>query len=223
MMYLFEQKSNNPIAPSWYYWISQNNIFTKSICEEAKSILLFEEQNILEQTVNKVKSDGGTGLGLDSITSRYMHYNVLNWKYNFIKILRNEIHKSLDEYLKPYQKNFKCNEYYIKSWFNVLRKEELITRHHHADHSHTFLGGHLTICTKDTHTYYENPYNNEIFKIKNNPGDLVLFPNWIKHWTDRYLGDDVRISIAMDITYKDAIDSIPYYPGKEFVNYYILK
>ena len=54
-------------------------------------------------------------------------------------------------------------------------------------------------------------------------GDLTLFPNWIKHWTDSYEGNDVRISIALDVSYKKAIDNMPDYPGKDKIEYCILK
>lgn len=221
MMYLFEQKSKNPIAPKWRYFIMQENIFNIDECGEIKSLLILEEDKILKETVDKVKNDGGTGLGETSITSRYMHYNVLNFNYGFVEKLRIRLRDCIKTYMQQYE-DFSCTEYYIKSWFNVLRKNQYISKHHHADHPHTFLGGHLTICTENTSTYYEHPFTQEVFKIKNNSGDLILFPNWIKHWTDQYTGDDFRISIAMDITYKNAIDSIPYYPGKEFVNYYVI-
>lgn len=221
-IFKFEQRSNNPIAPSWCYFIGQNSIFSPDDCEEIKSLLLMEEERILEETKDKVKNDAGTGLGTDSVTSRYAHYNVLNWDYQFVDKLKIGLLKTLNGYLSVYD-NCGYDEYYIKSWFNVLRKDQSISKHHHADHPNTFLGAHLTICTEETSTYYEHPFTQETFKIENTPGDLTLFPNWIKHWTDEYQGNCVRISVAMDITYKEAIDSIPYYPGKELIDYCILK
>ena len=217
----FKQKPNNPIAPSWCYFIGQNSVLSFDECEKVKPILLNEEEKILEYTKDKIKNDAGTGLGLDSITSRYVHYNVLNWDYDFVQSLRERISNTIHGYLNTCE--FERDEYYVQSWFNVLRKGQYISKHHHADHPDTFLGGHLTICTEETSTYYENPFTQQIFKVKNEPGILTLFPNWIKHWTDEYHGDCVRISIAMNITYKDAINNIPNYPGKELTKYCILK
>lgn len=221
-IYEFKQIANNPIAPSWNYFIGRNSIFSYDECKEIKSILLTEEKKILQDTINKIKNDGGTGLGNGSITSRYIHFNVLNWDYKFVEILRSGILKSVNEYLSVYE-NYCCDEYYIKSWFNVLRKDQSISRHHHADHPDTFLGGHLTICTENTSTFYEHPFTNQSIQIKNKPGDLILFPNWIKHWTDTYQENDVRISIAMDISYKESIHNSPEYLGKDLVNYFVLK
>lgn len=217
----FKQNSNNPIAPSWCYFIGQNSVLPLDECDSIKSILLSEEKKIILETEDKIKNDAGTGLGLNSVTSRYVHYNILNWNYDFIEPLKGGISDTIYRYLDVC--NFKRNEYYVQSWFNVLRKGQHISKHHHADHSDTFLGGHLTICTEETSTYYENPFTQQIFKVKNEPGILTLFPNWIKHWTDEYHGDCVRISIAMNITYKEAIDNIPNYPGKELTKYCILK
>jgi len=227
-LYKFKQISDNKVAPSWSYFISIDNVYSLDECREIKKILLEKEEHLLHETGQNLNQDiqsgiirdGGTGLGTDSITSRFIYFNVLNWKYNFSNKLRDKLKKNIEFYLHQYELSY--DEYYVKCWFNVLRNGQKILKHHHSDHPYTLIGGHLTICTKDTHTYYENPFTNQVAKIENTIGDLTLFPNWIKHWTDPYEGDDVRISIAMDVTYKKAIDNMPDYPGKNKIEYCIL-
>lgn len=227
-LYKFEQVADNKVAPSWVYFISIDNVYSVDECKEIKKILLTKETDLLQKTNQNLDQDiqsgiirdGGTGLGNSSITSRFIYFNLLNWNYDFCNKLKKKLKQNIKFYLQQYDLSY--DEYYVKCWFNVLRKDQKILKHHHSDHPYTLIGGHLTICTQNTHTYYENPFNNEVVKIENTVGDLTLFPNWIKHWTDPYKGDDVRISIAMDVTYKKALDNMPHYPGKEKIEYCIL-
>jgi hypothetical protein len=228
-LYKFEQIPDNKVAPSWSYFIGIDNIFTFNECDEIKNILLDKEISLLNETNQNLDQDiesgiirdGGTGLGNSSITSRFIYFNVLNWDYDFSNKLKKHLNQSIKIYLQQYELSY--DECYVKCWFNVLRNGQKILKHHHSDHPYTLIGGHLTICTQETHTYYENPFTNEVAKIKNTIGDLTLFPNWIKHWTDSYEGNDVRISIALDVSYKKAIDNMPDYPGKDKIEYCILK
>jgi hypothetical protein len=64
------------------------------------------------------------------------------------------------------------------------------------------LSGHL--CVKvdgSTNTYYERT------PIQNKNGQMILFPSTLLHWTDRYIGNEERITIAFDIYSKKLYDN----------------
>ena len=144
---------------------------------------------------NKTITDYNTGLGFNSLTSRAYHFNVLNW-YG-VRSLRKCIKKSFNCYTKENHQSI-----YVQCWANVLRKGEKILSHNHRDYENLpfpRISGNLVIYSDTlTHTFYDgSPIENEI-------GRLVLFPSDVYHWTDTYLGNSERITIAFDIkTYSD--------------------
>ena len=137
-----------------------------------------------------VKTDGQTGLGYDSLTSRFYHFNILRW-FNTNQ-LKKEIRKGYESY--TYVKN---TPLFVQCWANVMRKGDRINPHTHMDvivsplHS---LSGHLCVKVDDsTSTYYDgNP-------ICNVNGEMTFFPSTMMHWTNTYLGDSERITVAFDI------------------------
>tara|TARA_B100000073_G_C23607197_1_gene522955 strand:- start:57 stop:650 length:594 start_codon:yes stop_codon:yes gene_type:complete len=142
-------------------------------------------------------TDGKTGLGTNSLTSRFYHFNVLSWFGT--RKLKKYIKKGYEQY-----NNVKNAPIYVQCWANVMRKGDMIKAHTHASlglsplHS---LSGHL--CVKvdgSTNTYYKGT------PIQNKNGQMILFPSTISHWTDRYMGDDERITIAFDIISKELFD-----------------
>ncbi len=142
-------------------------------------------------------TDGGTGLGTNSLTSRFYHFNVLSWFGT--RKLKKYIRKGYEQY-----NDVKNAPIYVQCWANVMRKGDVIKAHKHMDsdlsplHS---LSGHL--CVKvdgSTNTYYERT------PILNRNGQMVFFPSTFSHWTDRYMGDDERITIAFDVYSKEWFD-----------------
>ena len=143
------------------------------------------------------KTDGDTGLGYDSLTSRFFHFNVLNWLNT--SQLRKEIRKGYESY-----NNLKNTPLFVQCWANVMRKGDRIKPHTHHDFNLNTLdglSGHL--CVKvdgSTNTYYGGK------PIQNKNREMTFFPMNLSHWTDRYEGDDVRITVAFDIHNKKWFD-----------------
>ena len=137
-----------------------------------------------------VYSDGNTGLGSNSLTSRFYHFNVLKWWGT--KILRKEIRRGYEIYSEVKNKPL-----YVQCWANVLRKGEQIRSHVHAvdpilpQHA---LSGHLNVQVDKVCSTY---YGDEALLNKN--GQLVIFPIHLPHHTDQYMGDSERITVAFDI------------------------
>ena len=141
-------------------------------------------------------TDGSTGLGYESLTSRFSHFNVLEWwgTKKLKKIIK-----------KNYQKYFESNisPIYVQCWANVMRKGQQIKPHSHRDDESTryysALSGNLVIdVDEESYTFYENT------PIVNKIGRMVLFPSNITHHTSLYNGSSVRVTVAFDIrNYKD--------------------
>jgi|TARA_B100000902_G_scaffold128583_1_gene127868 hypothetical protein len=160
--------------------------FTKQILKNESKI----KQKYPPTNRNNVKTDGGTGLGYDSLTSRFYHFNILNWLNT--KQLKKEIRKGYESYT-----NVKNTPLYVQCWANVMRKGDKIKPHAHMDENinplHA-LSGHL--CVKvdgSTNTYYGGK------PVCNVNGEMTFFPSTMAHWTNTYLGDNERITVAFDI------------------------
>ena len=159
----------------------------------AKQILK-NEQKIIKKypptNYKNIKTDGETGLGYDSLTSRYFHFNVLKW-FN-TKQLKKEIIKGYESYT-----NLKNTPLFVQCWANVMRKGDRIKPHVHANQNispHHYLSGHL--CVKvdgSTNTYYNG------MPLCNVNGEMIFFPATTPHWTNVYMGDSERITVAFDI------------------------
>ncbi len=165
------------------------------------SRVLRNENKILEKypptDYFKHISDGGTGLGKNSLTSRFYHFNVLSWFGT----------RKLKKYIKEGYNKFngvKNAPVYVQCWANVMRKGDTIKPHAHMDeniNSLHALSGHL--CVKvdgSTSTYYDGR------PLQNVNGQMVFFPSTMTHWTDTYMGDSERITIAFDIYSKEWFD-----------------
>ena len=203
---LFNFKSltkKNYFAPEWNYYIIEDIIKDVNFKSFSK-FLIKKEKELLKITkpVNKESLDGYTGLGVNSITSRYDSFNVFNFKNKKILKIKKailKIHKKLLDHLNiEIPKNL-----WIQCWFNVMRKGESIKPHIHGTDPDTYLGGHICVQVENTHTNYINPVNQindpEIYYSKNEIGKITLFQNCIPHFTDIHNSDEERITIAFDL------------------------
>ena len=180
-----------------------------NVNELAKRIL-DNEPKILEKhpptNWNKtLYTDGGTGLGYNSLTSRSCHYNILDWEG--MESLRNEIRNGYELYT-----NIKDNPLYIQCWANVMRKGEKIQPHIHRPEyvePSQSMSGHLSVQVDgSTSTYYAGK------PILNKPGQMTFFSSIVSHWTNTYYGEKERITIAFDIVSKDLFDVDVYEEAK---------
>tara|TARA_R100001530_G_C4310353_1_gene152844 strand:+ start:371 stop:1003 length:633 start_codon:yes stop_codon:yes gene_type:complete len=209
-MKIFTFKSNPPLtpfAPQWDYSLGCENISNFIDCPKIASLILSKEKSIIGKfpAVKSSSIDGYTGLGPNSLTSRYGYYNLLEWPEKEIKILHDNIVKFHQKFLNGL--NIKIsNTILIKGWANVLRKGEKINPHLHSVQPHSYLSGHVTIQCDNTSTYYINPVNQlnepDVKQIKNVPGEITLFPTCVPHYTDLHNAPTERITIAFDLNIK---------------------
>ena len=174
---------------------------TKLDCKKLEEIILKKETEIIKKY--SPFGDGGTGLGLNSLTSRFNSFNVLKWSGT--KSLANAIKNGYEQY-----NSIKDKSIYVKCWANVMRKGQKISPHHHSfgnilpEH---YLCGTLIVKTDgSTSSFYDKNKS-----IKNHNGDINLFQSHVVHSTNPYVGDSERISINFDIYSQDyLINAVPW-------------
>ena len=202
---------NNFFAPEWNYFIAET--FIEDVDFNELSKFLLNKKNLILSLPNTMKnkiSDGYTGLGENSTTSRYDKYNVISWNDENIYKIKKNIIKFHKEFLNFFKLEIP-KETYIQCWINIMEKGEKINPHLHDVSPDTYLGGHICVKVKETYTNYINPIdqinNPEIYKSKNEIGKLTLFQNNIPHFTDIHNSNEVRITIAFDLSLKKITDN----------------
>ena len=189
-----------PFAPSYSYHFTNKEIFSKQECKEWNDYLLKQEKILLDKYKTAPMGDGGTGLGNNSITSRFPHYNLLNSDFYLIPELKIALLDGIKNILFISDNKEWKETLYTNCWFNVLRQTEGMKTHTHGCHKNTFYGFHLTINATETSTSYYNPINEaEFFHVPNKIGVLTLFPAIIPHGVNPNKYGTPRISIAGDI------------------------
>ena len=196
-------KSSLGLEIPYWYWKSEVLDFNK---KEAVSFLLKKEKEI----INKYPSleDGGTNLP-NTVSSRYQFYNFLKLESPALEGLQKHIIKNIKMCIDAFNiegskegKHIPTNDLWIICWYNVLRKNQKIGRHTHLPlgaAERSFLSGHLTIQAESTKTYYLTMCENYSWFIENIPGQVILFPTYMPHYTDETLSKSSRISVAFDV------------------------
>ena len=171
-------------------------------CVELSKLLLKKEPEIIKKYpptgFGGKFSDGNTGLGENSTTSRFYHYNVLNWEGT--DLLKKYIKLGYEEYT-----GLKDTAIYVKCWVNVMRKGDQIKPHQHAHidyKENNYLCGHFNAQVDGTtSTFYK--LNDHVEEMKNISGNITFFPSYVSHWTNLYNGNSQRITCAFDIKSKE--------------------
>jgi hypothetical protein len=204
-MEIINFKSNpktNFFAAEWSFWMLEDII--KGInFKELSKFLLKKEKEIITTTkpCNKESPDGYTGLGPNSITSRYEEFNLLKFNNKEIKKVKKAILKSHNLFLS----NLKIEhpkELWIQCWYNVMRKGEKINTHVHHTGNDSYLSGHLCVQVDNTSTkYFTSPdqiNDVSIYSSNNKTGKITIFQTFIPHFTDTHNSEKERITIAFD-------------------------
>ena len=189
-----------PFAPSYAHYLTDKKIFSEEECKEWNTYLLTQERILLDK-FRTTFTDGGTGLGGLSITSRYRDFNVLKFNFHLVERLKIEIFNGIRCLLDISGNTAWQDTLYANCWFNVLRQGEQMAMHSHGYHSNIFYGFHLNINVIETFTSYIHPikFQEDTFHVPNKIGYLTLFPCLVPHSVsmNRYITP--RITIAGDI------------------------
>jgi len=157
----FVSKASSPFAAQWRFLIAEQ-LNTGVDCSLLKEFLLEKEDEVLSIRTDQL-NDGGTGLGSDSTTARFLFYNVFSWKHPQIDKLKREIYRLYYQYIsycfpdnKLSSRDF--NGISANCWLNVMRKGDRIKIHQHGYHPSGYLIGHFCVSCSNTATVYVNPY-----------------------------------------------------------------
>jgi uncharacterized protein (TIGR02466 family) len=139
-------------------------------------------------------------------------------KYN-CKHLEARIYKAVDEYVKQSGWRGMCDGFVIKdSWINVMDEGDFHTLHCHP--GYTISGTYyFRVSDKQGSIRFNNP-NNLMFHcafpqgqispqttdIVPDDGDIILFPSWLVHGTQKNATKEQRISIAFNIDPVNPVD-----------------
>ena len=195
----------SPYAPTWDFRVGTSKC--DDIDVTSLSQFLLSKENEIKKLPSSVggngkMTDGNTGVGSNSTTSKFQHYNLLTWSHPEINKLKSNIAKNLFKY------NNECGnetpeEVYAVCWYNVLRFGQKINPHMHSTMPHCYLSGHFNVQVNNTSTCYMSPINQlndpEVIDIKNKNGDMTLFPSYIFHYTTPQYSFKPRITIAFDL------------------------
>lgn len=204
---------NNYFAPEWRFDFFETKLQDSKLIENLKILILEKEQEIIKK-YPYVEHDGGTGLGLDSLTARFPYFNVFTWTEEPFVAFQNFVKEEYLKFLDTVQ--IKSPKTFIGCWANVMREGQSIEPHWHSCFQDSFLGGHFVIACENTATFYQNPYlPTDTWPFDNSPGNLTFFPSHLMHWTSQHMGSQQRITIAFDIVTENYIKDFP----KESKNY----
>lgn len=162
--------------------------------------IITNEKKIIESNKTKVEDDGGTGLGQDSLTAQYKHFNLFKLTQDIpaFKNLFGWLRKSYVNFMD--ENKTQPRNCIMFCWANVLRKDQPIAIHNHGAKHFSYLSGNLHFENYDTKTVYHNPINPRmVYKTDNVAGGLTVFPSYIFHQADAYQGEKERISLAFDL------------------------
>ena len=127
-----------PFAPEWNYIIV--DAFMSDVdCKKLSKFLLNKEKDILNIPIEtNLISDGDTGLGYNSTTSRHKTYNILDFENEEISKIEKNIKNIHETYLKQLNIDLP-KELYAQCWVNIMRKNEQIKQHTHSTDSSSFF------------------------------------------------------------------------------------
>ena len=196
----YSDPPQTPYAPTWDLQIGYSSIPLR--IERLVSICLDKEKEILKLPpavdFDNKPTDGQTGLGFNSTTSRFSRYNVFDWDTTETNLLKKYVRKNIEQYNKD--NGNKTPQYlWVRCWVNIMRFGQKIKKHTHNSDSDCYLSSHFTVQCSNTATCYINPMNMQMIEEENKVGQISIFPSYIPHYTTRHLSFKPRITIAMDI------------------------
>lgn len=217
MIKIFKIKSMLPLteyAPKWDISVGVKRWEDEDKVDAIRNWLIANEDRIKKEY--PALHDGGTGLGDQSVTSRFGRYNLFDFADECPELgdLLNFIRLSWIEFVEKDQTPFIDLE--IVCWYNIVRENQTIVEHSHGAVPTGYLSGNMHLDDYETRTLYRTPFLAQNYMpIQNMKGGLSFFPSYVFHKTDEYKDSSKpRLSIAFDLRLRDDVDqylkSIPF-------------
>jgi hypothetical protein len=200
-MIVHRLKSLHPvtsISPKWDIPIFQTQWNDVEKIDKIRNFLIEIEPRILDI---KTHHDADTGLGKDSVTSRFSLYNLFDFTNECPEL--DELLTFLREsYLNfCYLEQLEIQDLEMTLWYNIVRQGHGIDEHKHGAGNNVYLSGNMHLDNyPHTTTYYRAPIDeNHIFPAENTKGGLTLFPSYVPHGVNKNEKEELRLSIAFDL------------------------
>lgn len=184
-------------GPNWNIPIYHNVFQEYDVIDTIRNWLIENEQKFLDLPVH---NDGGTGLGDESVTSRFSTYNLFDYieECPSLQHLLDFFRFSYVDFID--KENGMIRELDFLCWFNIIRPGEEIKIHKHGSGPDVYISGNLHLDDYDTKTFYLSPYDEQNAHVSHNlKGGLTLFPTYLEHGATKYEGEGLRVSIAFDL------------------------
>jgi hypothetical protein len=186
-------------GPSWDIPIYHSTWNDEKV-GKIKKWLIQNEKTFLDLPA---RHDAATGLGEDSVTSRFGQYNLFDYRDDLPELedLLNFFRWSYINFIQEEQ-SF-CRDLDIVCWFNLLRCGEEIKEHNHGAGHDVYLSGNMHLDNYSTCTYYVSPFDDNIkYPFLNKKGCLTIFPTYVSHGASKFEEQALRLSIAFDLKLK---------------------
>ena len=175
--------------------------------------LLAKELQVLIKETRIGNVSEGTFLVGQDFKKWWTKYNIFSWtEWTVLSMLRDNVYGSYVQYCKTLDvEPLDRKDIWIRGWFVRLEQGDHIGMHSHSLHENTFLSGNMSLSSNDTTTDYWIPLfslYHGYFRVKNDPGNICLFPSWIQHRVDSLKDRQVRYTLAFDLFTKESFNYI---------------
>jgi len=172
------------------------DVIEDGICQSLTKKILESESYILN-----LGKPNYPNVPSNTITSRHEYYNLLDFNWNELDIVKKSIIKNASNIIGG-------DKFLIKMWANIFRHNECIKRHMHHPYpikeTETFKKNIFnTICgnlflSNDYESYTIYHFENESREILNKSGEIYYFSCIVEHEVLPFKGN-LRVGIAFDI------------------------
>lgn len=169
---------------------------------DMRELIMKQEERLVKHT--QPDSDGDTMLDKTHLTARFKNWNVHYLDHPAVEVLWDYIHDGMRHFLDLHNVQVPQGmPISMQSWGNVLRDGEDISEHTHVSQPSNCVvtTNYCVNADESTSTVYNLPgYKTRKAPITNEPGQLVVFPPWLPHYTTEFTNMETeRITIASDI------------------------
>jgi len=169
-----------------------DDFLTKEEVREVRDIVFYYANSIKEWFPNQYAAAPENAL-----TGRYAYFNLLGIK-EFADVLEGKILNVIKSACPTW------TNAWVQCWANDFHYGQSIGWHTHNSLDSEvsvddYLVANLFCGGADTETLYINPNDNSIIHVPNKDGCLTLLNSMIWHCSTPNLGEDTRLSIALDI------------------------
>lgn len=196
------QSSLQPLTefgPTWQipFWVTKYP--NEKHIDTMRQWILDNESRIIGKYSALATGDGGTGLGLNSLTAQYSNFNLFSETADvpefsdFFKFLRSEYEKFMIAY------NAKIRDCSMYSWANVVRPGQAINKHHHGAWHYSYISGNMHFDNYNTKTRYYNPFDEMYWELPNVKGGVTFFVSYLMHDATQHTENKERVSMAFDL------------------------